>query len=127
MEEKQANFLRGTDKRFKHFLISCAVSLLMVGFLVGNAYLTYNVGGGFEPLAMVGMVMLIPPGTIYMLLSNIGLMPELRGRESFIESNPWLWIFCVIFYAIVIYMILRLVGILHRRLNSKKLNDSKPI
>ncbi len=104
--------------RPKHLLVSFAVSVTLVGLLVGNAYLTYNIGGGFEPLAWVGFVVLIPPGLMYMLLSGIGIMPELRGRENFIESNPWLWIFCVIFYTIVIYVILGLK-------NSKKAQETQ--
>ena len=93
--------------QLKHFIISFTVSLIVVGFFVSNAYFTYNVGGGFEPFVWVGLMLLIPPGFLYGILGSIGLTPELRGRENFIESNPWLWIFCIIFYMLVIYLILR--------------------
>jgi membrane-bound ClpP family serine protease len=96
--------------RIEHLLISFFISLALVGFLVGIAYLHSNVvdlGVFGIVFMMIGVVVLIPPGLIYMPLSGLGLMPELRGRESFIQLNPWLWIFCVVFYTFVIYKILR--------------------
>ena len=109
MEETRSNAQRSSG-RLKHLLISCTASLTLVGYLVGAAYLNYNAGGlgsAGEPLVWIGLVVLIPPGIVYLFFSEIKLLPELRGRESFIVSNPWLWIFCVVFYTVAFYMILR--------------------
>lgn len=90
------------------------LSAIMVGTLVGNAYIDANIGyprilkpAGFI-LTMVGFMLVIAPGTVFLWLQRIGLAWELRGRESFIQLNPGFWIYCVGFYAVVIYLALRL-------------------
>jgi hypothetical protein len=95
-------------------LISFALSAFVVGALVGNAYIVYNIGCPvfFEPigqfLVRVGLVFAIPPGFVLWVLDQLGFEWQLRGRESFIEANPWLWVYCVLFYTITIYLILSL-------------------
>jgi hypothetical protein len=89
------------------------ISAIMVGTLVGNAYVDSNVGYpgvlrvvGFV-LMMVGILAVIPPAEVFWGLQKIGLAWELRGRESFIQLNPGFWIYCFGFYAIVIYLVRR--------------------
>jgi len=95
-------------------LISFVLSAFVVGALVGNAYIVCNIGcpAFFEPIGQflvdVGFVVAIPPGFVLWVLANLGFEWQLRGRESFIESNLWLWIYCVFFYTIAIYLILSL-------------------
>lgn len=114
--------MQGSEK-LRHFLVSFIASAVVVGILVGNAYMEFNVGypSSFRPigeaLVWVGLVFAIPPGSVLWVLDKIGLTWELRGRESFIESNPWLWIYCVAFYTFAIYSILRFK---YRRNQKKK-------
>jgi hypothetical protein len=103
-----------TDSTFRHLLISVIVSVLLVGSLLGNAYMVSNVGysPGFEPvgeaLFTVAIVVAIPPWLVLVGLSELGLEWETRGRENFILLNPGLWIYCVIFYTLFFFAIFRL-------------------
>lgn len=102
-----------SDLRLRHLAISLIISITLVSMLVGNAYMYTNIGyPGYldaigEAVLIIGMVLVIPPGLIYSMFSKFGLLPELAGRESFIEMNPVLWVFCMVFYFAVIYSILR--------------------
>lgn len=101
-------------QKLRQFLTSFVLSLFIVGLLLGNVFF-FNKDGfpkfprpiGFA-LVYVGYIALIPPGVVYLGLAKLGFVPEPMGRESFIRSNPVLWIFCVIFYAFSIYFIRRL-------------------
>jgi hypothetical protein len=104
------------DWSLKRVLVSCLMSVVLVGALVGNAYMVCNIGYP-PPLQLIGgiifklsFIFAIPPGIVLLLLSYIGLEWPLRGRESFIESNPWLWVYCVVFYVVFIYLILTWLG-----------------
>lgn len=100
--------------KLKHLLLSFGFSTVVVGALVGNAYMACNVGypGFLEyvglAIVFVSFIVAIPPGIILSGLDLIGLTWHLRGRESFIQSNPWLWVYCAAFYTIAIYVVLRL-------------------
>jgi hypothetical protein len=95
-------------------LISFVLSAFVVGTLVWNAYIVCNLGcsASYKPigelLLRVGFVLAIPPGFVLWVFAKLGLEWPLRGRESFIVSNPWLWVYCVLFYTIAIYLILSL-------------------
>ncbi len=102
IEEAKSESMQ-SSRRLKHLFISFFVSLALIGLPLGYAYIT----AGIDAVVLISLALLVAPGLIYSLLSYIGLLPELRGRESFIVSNPWLWIFCIIFYAAFIYTILR--------------------
>gem|GEM_PF-2058870 len=121
----------GNYPRFLRLLISFVLSTFLVGTLVGNAYLFYNVGcpAFFRPICelldWVGLVVAIPPGFLLWVLANLGFEWQLRGRESFIELNPWLWVYGVFFYTVVIYMILSLW---HRyRVRRKTISNTYPL
>jgi hypothetical protein len=92
-----------SSRKLAHILISFVSSLVLVGLPLGYAYMT----GGIDAIVLASLALLALPALAYLLFSSIGLLPELRGRESFIASNPALWIFCVIFYTAAIYTILR--------------------
>jgi hypothetical protein len=120
--------LRGEESalRFKHFIIALIISIVTVVILVGNAYISTSIGYPIILLdyiglafLIVGFIAVIPPLMIYYLFTAMGPF-ELRGRESFIESNPFLWIFCVLFYTVSIYLFLR-----HRQKRIKEGN--KPV
>jgi hypothetical protein len=87
----------------------------MVCSLVVNAYYVCNIGVSKsyqavgDALLDIGFVLLIPPGSVLWLLEIIGIEVPLRGRESFIRLNLWLWVYCVFFYTIVFYFILTLL------------------
>jgi ribose/xylose/arabinose/galactoside ABC-type transport system permease subunit len=105
-------------RRLRHFFTALIAAALIVGVLVGNAYVNFNIGYPkfIRPVSdvfvLIGLVLIVPPGIMLSGLYMAGLKWELRGRESFIESNLWLWIYCVVFYTLVFYVILRLR---HRR------------
>jgi uncharacterized membrane protein YedE/YeeE len=94
----------------RRILTSIVISAVLMGVFLGNAYLYCNVGYPScldrvgEVLLRVGICLAIPPGMIWIGMGNIGLVPELRGRESFIELNPGLWVFCFLFYVGVAYL-----------------------
>jgi len=100
-----------SNQSLKKLVTSFILSVLIGGILVGNAYIQTNIGyptflkpiGKF--LIWVGLVIAIPPGFLFWILSKLGLAWELRGRETFIESNIPLWIYCVLFYTFFIYLI----------------------
>ena len=102
-------------RRIKHLLQAFIGSTLVVGLLVGNAYMASSIGypALIEPIGIAltaaSFIPLIPPGYTWVALGELGLAPELRGRESFIEANPGLWVFCSLFYTIVSYAGLRLL------------------
>jgi hypothetical protein len=114
--------------KFRHILLALSYSVLLIGSHVGNAYMACNVGypNFLENVGlgvmMVGLVVAIPPGIILWGLDLVGLTWQLRGRESFIESNPWLWVYCTVFYTVAVYLILRLN---HRRHCRKKQIQSR--
>lgn len=95
-------------------MTSLLISAVVVGVLVGNAYIETNIGYPailgpvIKPLFWIGLVAAIPPGTGFWALDKLGLAWELRGRESFIQANPELWLYCVVFYTLLIYSIRRL-------------------
>ena len=122
IEDSNVNTIQGPVK-LRHLLISVLLSVVIVGLLVGNAYMEFNIGYPRflqpvgEALVWVGLVVAVPPWSILWVLNKIGITWELRGRESFIESNLWLWIYCACFYAFAIYLTLRFK---HRRNQKKK-------
>ena len=97
----------------RHISYSFIFSTVIVSVLVGNAYMLTSIGySGI--LKIIGTAILfisffiaIPPGMVYLFFQSVGILPELVGRESFIESNPFLWIVCVLFYTVIIYLVLR--------------------
>lgn len=95
----------------KRLLTSFVLSILIVGVLVGNAYVATSIGypAIFQPVGeifiYVGFIVAIPPWFGFWILGKLGLAWELRGRESFIELNMVAWIYCVIFYTLFIYLI----------------------
>lgn len=101
------------DQRLRQFVTSLIISAVVVGVLVGNAYIETNMGYPailgpvIKPLFWIGLVAAIPPGSGFWILDKLGLAWELRGRESFIQANPELWLYCVAFYTVVIYLIRR--------------------
>lgn len=100
----------------KRLLKSIVISAILTGVLLGNAYLKCHIGyPSFldwlgNTLLFIGLILAIPPGMIWAWLGNMGLVPELRGRESFIMLNPGLWIFCFLFYVFVTYLIITAAG-----------------
>ncbi|MFZ1684486.1 MAG: hypothetical protein WAU88_10210 [Candidatus Zixiibacteriota bacterium] len=100
-----------TVEMLRRLLTSFLWSFGVVGGLVGNAYVATSVGyPGFLQwigmfFVMVGFVVAIPPGLFFSLLTAVGLGWELRGRESFVESNPGLWVYCVVFYTFFVFAI----------------------
>ena len=106
-----ANTLR-VHNHLKHITISVSLSVALVVILVGNAHIYTNIGypSFLEPIGAVlfyvGIVFAIPPGVVFWVLDKIGLAWELRGRESFIQLNMWLWVYCTFFYSFVIYFFL---------------------
>ena len=92
---------------------SFCVAVVLVGALVGNAYLTTSVGYP-GPLQFVGVLLMmmslvaaIPAYIGLAALTSIGLGWELRGRESFIQANPGLWVYAVVFYTLFIFVCIR--------------------
>jgi hypothetical protein len=112
----------------KRLLVSFVLSVFLVGVLLGNAYINCNIGcPAFllpvsDFLLKIGLVFAVPPGSVLWILSELGIEWQLRGRENFITLNPLLWIYCVFFYAIVIYLILSLW---HRYRLRRKIISSK--
>ena len=54
----------------------------------------------------IGFVFAIPPGLFFEgVMQPLGLAWELRGRESFMDQNNALWIYCFVFYVVFIYVI----------------------
>lgn len=104
---------RITSGRLKDAIISIAISTTGIGLLVGNAYMASNVGYPDvidqvgEVIMLASLIFAILPAIPLMIVSALGVEIPLQGRESFIESNIWLWIYCAIFYACLIYLILR--------------------
>lgn len=95
----------------RRLLTSFLLSTLVVGGLVGNAYIQTVIGYPeiLQPIGLffvyVGFAFAIPPYLGFLVLNIFGLAWELRGRESFIESNPGLWIYCVVFYTLMVFSI----------------------
>jgi ribose/xylose/arabinose/galactoside ABC-type transport system permease subunit len=112
----------------KRLLTSFALSIIIVGVLVGNAYIATSIGyptflqSVGEFFVYVGFVVAIPPWMGSWILDKVGLAWELRGRESFIKSNMAAWIYCVIFYSFFIYLIRSLW---HRHILRGKANLDK--
>ncbi len=102
------------DRRFRHAISSLITSIVMVGILVGNAYIATSIGypDKLRPfgwaLVDIGFAVGMPAFVGYLGLQKIGLGWELRGRESFIESNIGLWIYCIIFYTLIFYVVARI-------------------
>jgi hypothetical protein len=100
-------------RRIKDGIISFVVSATGVCALVGNAYAVCNIGypKGLEYIGtgimIVSLVLAVLPGIPLWILATIGLEIPLRGRENFIELNMGLWVYCVIFYSILIYFLLQ--------------------
>ena len=100
-------------RKIKDGIISFVISAVGVGALVGNAYMVNNVGypNGLDQIGgwvMLGsLVFAVLPAIPLFILSLLGLEIPLRGRESFIELNIGLWIYCVIFYSSLIYFFLQ--------------------
>jgi hypothetical protein len=118
----------GPHEKMTRLLTSFGLSIIIVGSLLGNAHLYCNIGypSLLRPVGLsfvfVGVLLAIPPGLVYLMLSYIGLVPELRGRESFIQLNPALWIFCFLFYTLAIHFI-RLLW--HRRKHRQSTDNGK--
>jgi len=110
----------------RRLLISIAVAAILTGVFLGNAYLYTNVGYPSaldrigSALLYVGFLLAVPPGMIWYWLGSVGVVPELRGRESFIQLNPGLWIFCFLFYVLVAYLIAVLWHWIKARRNARR-------
>lgn len=110
----------------RRLLISVAVAAILMGVFLGNAYLFTNVGYPSaldrigSALLYVGILLAVPPGMIWYWLGSVGVVPELRGRESFIQLNPGLWLFCFLFYALVVYLIVDLWDWIKARRNARR-------
>ena len=98
------------NSHLKYLIYSFFISSIVVSLLVGNAYMSSVIGYPWVILDLLGLALMmvsaiiaLPPAIVYSLLSLIGVFPELRGRETFVESNPELWIFCAIFYTVYMY------------------------
>jgi hypothetical protein len=109
------------DQCGKHLLKSAICSVVLVIILVGNAYVATSVGYP-DPIRPLGTALLyvafifaVPPGLLFFCMQKLGIAWELRGRESFIESNPVLWIFCMVFYTLLIYFGFRLWHLFRQR------------
>ena len=105
---------QSVSRKVKDGIISFVVSAFGVGILVGNAYMVSNIGYPNDLLERIGgLVMLgsvvfaVLPAIPLWILSVLGLEIPLQGRESFIELNIGLWIYCVIFYSSLIYFLLQ--------------------
>ena len=105
--------MRTAAGRLKDAIISICASTFGVGTLVGNAYMSNNVGYP-SPLDIVGLLVMIGslvfailPGIPLLILGLLGVDIPIRGRERFVELNLWLWIYCAVFYAFLIYALLR--------------------
>ncbi len=92
------------DTTAHQLFASLLLSVVMVGVLVGNAYYAWS-----EILMLVGLVLAVPALLGFMLLSSMGLGWQLRGRESFVQSNPGAWVYCVVFYTLLFFVIIRAV------------------
>jgi membrane protein implicated in regulation of membrane protease activity len=110
----------------RRLLTSIAIAAILMGIFLGNAYLYTNIGypSAFDrigsALLYVGILLAVPPGMIWSWLGSVGIVPELRGRESFIQLNPGLWIFCFLFYVLVSYLVAGLWRWYKARRNAKK-------
>jgi hypothetical protein len=97
-------------RKIKDGIISFVISAVGVGALVGNAYMVNNIGypNGLNNIGvwimMGSLVFAVLPGIPILILAILGLEIPLRGRESFIELNIGLWIYCAIFYSCLIYL-----------------------
>ncbi len=106
--------MRSLSSHFRDALVSVIVCTLGVGILVGNAYIVCNVG--YPELIQVvatvimiaSLIFAIPPSIPLLILGLLGVDLPFEGRERFIQLNPWLWIYCVIFYAFAVYLYLRI-------------------
>lgn len=93
-------------------LRATAIAWVGVGLLVGNAYLA-NITS-YPPIleflgvfiTVVSILFLVLPGLSLAGLEWLGFEFQLRGRESFISMNPWLWIYCAVFYSVFLFLIL---------------------
>jgi hypothetical protein len=112
---------QSVSRKIKDEIISFVISGVGVGALVGNAYMVNNIGypNGLNPIGfwvmMGSFVFAILPGIPILVLAILGWEIPLRGRENFIELNIGLWIYCVIFYAGLIYF-----GLRYRRKHREK-------
>jgi hypothetical protein len=102
------------NRRLRHAIVSIILSTILIGILVGNAYIATSIGypHSLQPigsaLIQIGFVVGMPAFVGFLGLQKLGLGWELRGRESFIESNIGLWIYCIIFYALIFYLVARI-------------------
>ncbi len=100
-------------RKIKDGIISFVISAVGVGTLVGNAYMVNNIGypNGLNSIGiwvmMGSLIFAVLPGIPIFILATLGLEMPLRGRESFIELNIGLWVYCVIFYSMLIYFLLQ--------------------
>jgi len=112
---------QSVSRKIKDGIISFVVSAVGVGALVGNAYMVSNIGypNGLNNIGfwvmMGSLVFAVLPGIPILILAGLGLDIPFRGRESFIELNIGLWIYCVIFYSCLIYL-----GLQYRRKHRQK-------
>jgi hypothetical protein len=102
-------------------IISFVISAVGMGALLGNAYMVSNIGypNGLNSIGiwvmMGSLCFAVLPGIPIWILSTLGLQIPFRGRESFIELNIGLWIYCVVFYSCLIYL-----GLQYRRKDQQK-------
>ena len=95
--------MKESTRKIKDGILSFVISALGVGALVWNAYMVNNVGypNGLnkvgEWIIRGSLIFAILPAIPLFILAILGLEIPLRGRESFIELNMGLWIYCVIF------------------------------
>ncbi|SYZ72611.1 membrane hypothetical protein [Candidatus Zixiibacteriota bacterium] len=93
----------------KRMLSSFVLSAVIVGLLVGNAHMALDVGYPkfLQPAGLalvdISLILAVPAMLVFSLMEPVGLAWELKGRESFIVSNPEAWIFCILLYALIIY------------------------
>jgi hypothetical protein len=105
--------MRQSAIKIKDGILSFVISAIGVGALVWNAYMLNNVGypNWFSNIGdwivRGSLIFAILPAIPLVILAIFGLEIPLRGRESFIQLNMWLWIYCVIFYSVLIYFLLQ--------------------
>jgi hypothetical protein len=117
---------RSFSRRQKDWIISIGIAALGIGILVGNAYMVCNVGypSGFQGIGewiMIGsLVFAVLPSLPLLALSALGIDLPLQGRESFIESNIWLWIYCAVVYTCLIFLFLQFMRRVKQRRSERR-------
>jgi hypothetical protein len=108
---------QATFRKIKDLIFSFVISAIGVGALVGNAYVACNIGYRYHSIIQfisssimsISLVFAVLPAIPLIILSLFGIDLPFRGRESFIEMNMWLWVYCVFFYTLFTYSVMQYV------------------